>query len=280
MKYAIIVLTLLVLTALLGYFMYDQNKRIVVSKYKVNFDVEKPIRIVHLSDLHSTEFKNLVGKIERSEPDLIAFTGDLINDKAKNTKQMYDYVNELSKICPFAYIPGNHEQRLIDFEKITNKIALAGAVVLKNEVKTIEVNSTQINILGLVEKQGAFSDYKKIIKGNFAYENNGELFKELEKRDGFRLVLSHFPENFQRIGKNKYSQYDFDLMLSGHAHGGQFILPFVGPVFSPGQGLFPKYARGEFGEKPKLVVSRGLGNSEFPLRLFNHPEIVIIDIEK
>lgn len=280
MEYVIAILALLVIVALLVFFIYDQNKRIVFSKYEMKYDTEKPIRIVHLSDIHSTEFKNLINKIKQLEPDLIVFTGDLINDKGKNIKAMLEYVKSFSEICSFAYIPGNHEQRLIDFEKIIGKIGSAGAIVLKNKIRTIEIKDTKVNILGLVEKQGAFTDYKKMIKGNFAYEDQSRLFEQLKKKEGLKLVLSHFPENFEKIGKNKYSQFDFDLMLSGHAHGGQFILPFVGPVFSPGQGLFPKYARGEFGKRPKLIVSRGLGNSEFPLRLFNHPEIVVIDIEK
>ncbi|MCD7872758.1 MAG: hypothetical protein LUG21_05595 [Clostridiales bacterium] len=80
------------------------------------------------------------------------------------------------------------------------------------------------------------------------------------------------------VKENNYSRYNFDLQLSGHAHGGQFILPLIGPVFSPGQGLRPQYAKGAFGEHPKLIVSRGLGNSEFPLRLFNHPEINVITV--
>ena len=81
------------------------------------------------------------------------------------------------------------------------------------------------------------------------------------------------------VSENDYSQYDFDIQLSGHAHGGQFILPLIGPVFSPGQGIRPKYAKGSFGERPKLIISRGIGNAEFPFRLFNHPEINVIDIK-
>ncbi len=77
-----------------------------------------------------------------------------------------------------------------------------------------------------------------------------------------------------------YSQYNFDLQLSGHAHGGQFNLPFVGPVYSPGQGLFPKYAKGFFGDTPKLIVNSGMGNAEFPFRLFNYPEIISISVNK
>ena len=90
---------------------------------------------------------------------------------------------------------------------------------------------------------------------------------------------------YSPLQKNKYNcedveKYDFDLQLSGHAHGGQFKLPFIGPVFSPGQGIFPKYAQGEHGDRPKLIVSRGIGNAEFPFRLFNHPEINVITISK
>ena len=105
-------------------------------------------------------------------------------------------------------------------------------------------------------------------------------FKRLNKLGGYKIVLSHYPENFEGVKEMNYSQYDFDLQLSGHAHGGQFCLPFIGPVFSPGQGLFPKYAKGSFGDRPKLIVSRGLGNAEFPFRLFNHPEINVININQ
>jgi len=92
------------------------------------------------------------------------------------------------------------------------------------------------------------------------------------------IVLSHFPENFEGIPELNYKQYDFDLQLSGHAHGGQWII--FKPLFSPGQGVLPKYARGTFGNRPRLIISRGLGNSEFPLRLFNHPEIIVVDVKK
>ncbi|MGN0529443.1 MAG: phosphoesterase, partial [Eubacterium sp.] len=114
--------------------------------------------------------------------------------------------------------------------------------------------------------------------GTFEYRDMSGYFDKLSQAQGFKIVLSHFPENFEKINELYYKQYDFDLQLSGHAHGGQFILPIVGPVFSPGQGVFPKYARGSFGERPMLIVSRGLGNAEFPFRLFNHPEINVITV--
>ena len=123
-------------------------------------------------------------------------------------------------------------------------------------------------------------DYKARKNGTFVYKDMSPYFAELENNSGFKIVLSHFPENFENVKEMNYSQYDFDIQLSGHAHGGQFCLPFIGPVFSPGQGLFPKYAKGSFGDRPKLIVSRGLGNAEFPFRLFNHPEINVININQ
>ena len=96
--------------------------------------------------------------------------------------------------------------------------------------------------------------------------------------NGIKLVLSHYPENFEANKEISYSRYKFDIMFSGHAHGGQFRLPFVGGLFAPGQGILPKYDSGMYGDKNKLVVSRGLGNSGFPLRLFNRPNIVLVEI--
>ena len=153
-----------------------------------------------------------------------------------------------------------------------------GFNVLLNEVSEADINGNKICILGLDENQADFNDYKARKNGTFVYKDMKPYFDELDKLNGFKIVLSHFPENFEAVKENNYSQYDFDLQLSGHAHGGQFILPFIGPVYSPGQGLFPKYARGSHGERPMLIISRGLGNAEFPFRLFNHPEIIVIKI--
>lgn len=261
-------------------FVYDQNKRIVTSEYQIQADVQHGFCIVHLSDLHSATFHNLISKVKKKSPDLIVITGVLINDRGKHVSKMLSYVNRLTTICPVFYVTGNHERRLGEFENVMQQISQAGATVLLNECTAITIHGQTIHILGLDENQGSFQQYKERRKGNFIYRDNSACFETLCKSDGFKLVLSHFPENFACIGNFSYQQFPFDLMLAGHAHGGQFDLPFIGPVFSPGQGLFPKYAKGKFGDRPALIVSRGLGNSEFPLRLCNHPELVVIKIEK
>ena len=236
------------------------------------------MKIIHLSDFHSKPFKNVLDNVKSIKPDIIVITGDYINDHCKNKGKMLNYAIELRNIAPVYYITGNHERRLDNFEKIMKELENSGFNVLLDKIETTIINGSKINILGLDENQANFADYKSRKNGTFVYKDNSNLFNELSKQDGFKIVLSHFPENFIKVEENNYSKYDFDIQFSGHAHGGQFILPIIGPIFSPGQGLFPKYARGTFGERPKLIISRGLGNAEFPFRLFNHPEINVINI--
>ncbi len=273
----LIAFIVIVLLILFFVFCYYQNNRLDITEYEMESNkVQSDIKIVHLSDFHSKPFKEVLDRTKELDPDIICITGDYINDKCRNKDKMLAYGKELVKIAPVYYITGNHERRLDHFEELMQELEKIGFNVLLNRC----LKTDNITILGLDENQADFSDYKERKKGTFKYKDMSEHFAELEKADNFRLVLCHFPENFEGIKEVNYSQYDFDLQLSGHAHGGQWIMPFVGPLFSPGQGVLPKYARGTFGDRPKLIISRGLGNSEFPLRLFNHPEIVIVKIKK
>ena len=235
--------------------------------------------MVQLSDLHSKPAKNVLNTVKELTPDIIFITGDYINDHEKNKEKMLSYGKELVKTAPVFYITGNHERRLENFDELMSKLKGIGFTVLLDETDDIIINGNKINILGLDENQAGFDDYKARKNGTFKYKDESLLFKELSEKSGYKVVLSHYPENFMAVSENDYSQYDFDIQLSGHAHGGQFILPLIGPVFSPGQGIMPKYAKGSFGERPKLIISRGIGNAEFPFRLFNHPEINVIDIK-
>lgn len=272
---------LAILIIAIAIFLYLQNNLVDVTKYELKSNsVNQDVKIVQLSDLHSKPFEKILQKTMEQNPDIIVITGDFINDHGKNKAKMFDFGKKLIAIAPVYYITGNHERRLDYFDDLMQELKELGFVVLRNEIATVQINSSTINILGLDENQANFEDYKARKNGTFKYKDMSPYFKEFETLEGFKLVLSHFPENFKSVEENNYSQYNFDLQLSGHAHGGQFILPFVGPVYSPGQGLFPKYARGSFGDRPMLIVSRGIGNAEFPFRLFNHPEINVININK
>lgn len=266
--------------ALIGVFLYYQNNKIDITDYDINADsIKDEIKIIHLSDLHSKPFHKVMDIVQAKKPDLILITGDYINDRCKNKEKMIAFGKALVNIAPVYYITGNHERRLEQFEGLMEELKAIGFHVLLNEFACTTVKNSTINILGLDENQADFDDYKARKNGTFKYKDMSPYFRQLKNANGFKIVLSHFPENFEMVKENNYAQYDFDLQFSGHAHGGQFILPFIGPVFSPGQGIHPKYARGSFGTRPKLIVSRGLGNAEFPFRLFNHPEIIIVQLK-
>lgn len=281
MEYIFIIIIVMAVIIAIGVFLYLQNNIIDITKYNLKYDkADEPIRIVQLSDLHSKPFKKVLKKVDEIKPDIICVTGDYINDREKNKKKMLKYAKALVARAKVYYITGNHERRLDNFDELMNELAEAGFIVLLNRVSIYNDKGFEIDFLGLDENQADFDDYKARKKGTFEYKDMSPYFKQLNELGGYKIVLSHFPENFMGVKEMNYSQYDFDLQLSGHAHGGQFCLPFIGPVYSPGQGLKPKYAKGSFGDRPKLIVSRGLGNAEFPFRLFNHPEINVINITK
>lgn len=281
MEYIFIIIIVMAVIIAIGVFLYLQNNIIDITKYNLKYDkADEPIRIVQLSDLHSKPFKKVLKKVDEIKPDIICVTGDYINDREKNKKKMLKYAKALVARAKVYYITGNHERRLGNFDELMNELAEVGFIVLLNRVSIYNDNGFEIDFLGLDENQADFDDYKARKKGTFEYKDMSPYFKQLDELGGYKIVLSHFPENFMGVKEMNYSQYDFDLQLSGHAHGGQFCLPFIGPVYSPGQGLKPKYAKGSFGDRPKLIVSRGLGNAEFPFRLFNHPEINVINISK
>ena len=275
MKYFIIALAFIILFA----FLYYQNNKLDITNYTIDNDnIRGGFKIAHLSDFHSKADKTVLKKLGEIKPDIICITGDYLNDKRSKKDKMLDFGRQLVEIAPVYYITGNHERRLENFDEIMKDIASCGFNVLLDRVEETNINGNLISILGLDENMADHKDYRARMAGTFEYRDMSPLFDELNKHGGFKIVLSHCPENFEGLKELNYSQYDFDIQLSGHAHGGQFILPFIGPVFAPGQGLFPKYARGSFGERPKLIISRGIGGSEFPFRLFNHPEVNIIEV--
>lgn len=266
-----------------GIFCYYQNNKISITNLKVKSNVNKSIRIVQISDLHSKEFgkdNNILYKaIMNQKPDIIVATGDLIDSNMKRINEIIEFCSRLNKKVPIYYILGNNEMRCSRVNEIVEKLKQKNINVLENEISKIKIKGNIINILGLAEKRVDKGEmfYSKV-NSRYEIENVENLFRKLENLKGIKIVLSHYPENFEYVGNYSYNKYNFDIMFSGHAHGGQFILPGLGGVFAPGQGLFPKYYKGIYGNKNKLVVSRGLGNSGFPLRLFNRPNLVIVDL--
>ena len=238
-------------------------------------------RIVQVSDLHNAEFgrgnNELLEVIEDCRPDIIVATGDIIDSGRTDTLTAALFVENALKTTPVYYVTGNHEARLLEqggtgkdeYFKLESIMVNAGANVLHGESVSIERGESDIQIIGIDDPE-----YLRLNK--YAGENRVTLsnIDEFIKEDIFTVLLSHRPELFE-----EYAKSGVNLVIAGHAHGGQFRLPFVGGLFAPNQGFFPRYDSGLYEKNnTKMVVSRGLGNSAVPIRFNNRPEIVVIEL--
>lgn len=229
-------------------------------------------RIAHVSDLHNAEFgednAQLLAMLRELEPDIIAITGDLVDSRRTNLDVALDFVREAVKIAPCYYVTGNHEARISEFPQLESGLKAAGVTVLRNDMVTLERAGETIRIIG-------GDDYSMNADIN-AEESIARIKSEIQAlpTDGYTILLFHRPELCAR-----FAGVGFELVLSGHAHGGQVRIPFVGGLIAPDQGFFPKYDAGLYTVADmSLVVSRGLGNSIVPLRVNNRPEVVLITL--
>lgn len=268
-------LLLLILIPFLIFCLYDQNNTLTKSSYTVSSDQIPDsfdeFKVLQLSDLHNKSFgqnqQRLVDKIKESEPDLIVITGDIIDERRYDEEPALTLAEEIVQLAPVYYVSGNHEMRSGKYEGLRSKLIEVGITVLTNETTTITHNETSIQLAGMENP----SPSNAITFGN----NLQQTFKEAENGP-FTLLLAHRPEWF-----SLYRDYQPDLILSGHAHGGQIRLPFFGALIAPNQGLFPEYTSGVHKEdESTLIISRGLGNSLFPFRINNRPEVVEIILKQ
>lgn len=260
-----------------------QNKHLETTHYtyaaeQLGADLEG-YRIVQISDLHNAKFgknnQKLVDRIRECEPDMIVLTGDLVDSNHTNVDRAVQFVDEIVKICPVYYVTGNHEYWLekSEYDELMSGLADAGVVILDNQVVEISRGDAKFRLVGLDDRSLSDGTLGMLLKDQAGQkeetadnENSGE--KELT------VVLAHEPQYLAR-----YASAGVDLVLSGHAHGGQFRLPFVGGIVAPDQGFLPEYTAGEYYMNgTEMIVSRGLGNSVIPVRLFNYPEIVCVEL--
>ncbi|MCY9141200.1 metallophosphoesterase [Peribacillus frigoritolerans] len=274
-------LYLLLGLVLLTCFFYFQNNSIVTTQYNFSSDkVPKNFngyKIVQLSDLHSKSFENnqseLVEKVKKAKPDLIVFTGDLIDSDRYNEKTSLTLMEKLVQIAPVYYVTGNHEWWSGKFNSLEDKLKYTGVQVMRNTVEEIIIGNDKIQIIGIDDPAKVNKSYAE---RDIAEEDITNAIKGLEEGVNFKILLSHRPELL-----SLYAQYEFDVVFSGHAHGGQVRIPFVGGLVAPNQGLFPEYSSGMHdADKTTMIVNRGLGNSIIPLRVFNRPEIVVVALKR
>ena len=228
-------------------------------------------RVVLITDLHSCYYgpnqNTLIKMVEKQSPDIVILSGDIFDDKLKE-KNAEITVKRLAEKYPCYYVSGNHEFWTEHIDEIKATIRNAGVTVLEGDCETIDVHGRIIDICGVDDPTRlTHKEWTEQIKS--AYSEC--------KESHIKILASHRPERV-----SDYEQFGFDLVLAGHAHAGQFRIPFINRgLFAPNQGFFPEYINGAYKLKngSTMVVSRGLARESTPLpRFFNHPQIVVIDI--
>ena len=232
-------------------------------------------RIAHVSDLHNAEMgkdnEKLLDMLREADPDIIAITGDIIDSRNTDIDIALQFTKAAMEIAPCYYVTGNHEARASEFDKLKEGMIELGVAVLEDGRIELEQSGKTISLLGVndpsFQTDYLFGDSETVIQG--------KLQEIINEEETYTILLSHRPELFE-----VYRESKVDLVLSGHAHGGQFRLPFVGGLVAPNQGLFPKYDAGLYTEEnTNMIVSRGIGNSILPFRFNNRPEVILIELK-
>ena len=244
--------------------------------YTVESDkIDTPIRIVFISDLHNCFYggfdqSGIIDAIEEAQPDIVLFGGDIVS-KTGGTENAETLLRAVSEKYPCAYSAGNHEEMRSDKSAVFKMIDGAGVTVLNGQSTDLEIKGQKIHISGIVEPF-TYSDQLQQIFGAIAPES-------------YDILLLHQPECVTECISPPFTKKaDFDLILSGHDHGGQWRIPYIleQGLYAPDQGFFPEYTNGQrqFGSTVH-IVSRGLArqlNMIFIPRIFNRPEFSVIDI--
>ena len=252
----------LIILALTILFLAQQTNTLKTTNYTWQSDrvpeAFDGFRIAQLSDLHNKRFgkgqKRLVEAIQAARPDMIAFTGDLVDDATKNLDFVREFLDGVKNLAPIYYVDGNHDENSPHYDAF---LALL----------------SQYNVMVL-------NGYARLERGGDAMTLAGFPFwpvryKQLDTSVPADIVLLHDPFEFENFAKNGYG-----LMLAGHIHGGQIALPGGRAIYMPSAGLFPKYSAGLYRHgEAAMIVSRGLGTVGVPFRAFSLPEIVIIELK-
>ena len=231
--------------------------------------------IAQVSDLHNTEFgeenSDLLELLSEVEPHVIVLTGDLIDSRQTDIEIALDFAGKAVQIAPVYYVSGNHESRVPEYEQLKTGLVDLGVTVLENQKVQITKDGESITLMGIQDPSFS-TDY---LFGDAESVSRQAISSLQNESDGFTVLLSHRPELFYL-----YVDTGVDLVFSGHAHGGQFRLPFVGGLVAPNQGFFPKYDAGQFTEEnTTMIVSRGVGNSIIPFRINNPPELIVVELK-
>ncbi|MDO5111179.1 MAG: metallophosphoesterase [Clostridia bacterium] len=269
------------LLALAGVWLYRGNTAIGTTRFFIE-DARIPdafdgFAIAQLSDLHNTRFgkqqQRLIAKLKDAAPDIIVVTGDLIDSRHTDVDAAMQAMRQAAAIAPVYYVTGNHEARLYHgaYKTLEAQMEEAGVHVLHDAPARLYRGGETIQLIGLDDPA-----FRAVENPYEDMQDELRVLRQLDAQDAYTVLLSHRPELFKT-----YCEAGVELAFCGHAHGGQWRIPFSGGVFAPNQGFFPRYAAGSFTSgSTTMIVSRGLGRSIVPLRINNPPELVIATLIK
>ncbi len=260
-------------SATAGILLAALDVRLAVPHYTVESEkVDGPIRLAVLTDLHACRYgknqEQLVAAVAAQKPDLVVMCGDIVDDEPRMEEwRALLTVKKLADRWPVYYAAGNHEYRTGRLAEIKKLLTACGAVVLDGKCVRVAVGGQMVQIGGIDDPETGEENWE------------AQLSAAGSSLDGshFSILLTHRPERV-----SDYADSGFDLVLAGHAHGGQWRLPgLINGVLAPNQGMFPTYVGGRYEiGGATLIVSRGLARESTRVpRLFNRPELVVVDIE-
>ena len=287
----IILFAVIVVLLILAIFAFDT--RLLIRQYTIEADeTDTPIRIALVTDLHSCDYGenqiDLIAAINAQNPDILLLGGDIFDDVKEDTNTE-EFLAGIAARYPCYYITGNHEcwGGTYRFDKQMAILEKYNIPVLSGETVTLDINGETINLCGVDDpdvymvRTDAENDPEGYIQAQTNKENTFidtlSALSNAADENVFTILLSHRPEFFEL-----YGEYTFDLVLCGHAHGGQWRIPLLlNGLYAPHQGIFPKYAGGRYdGEDMTMIVSRGLARETTKVpRIFNRPELVVIDVK-
>jgi len=260
------------------------NNTIAIVHYNLKsplLNEQSNIKIVLVSDLHSGVYGKdqsiLIDKIKNSSPDLIVLAGDIFDDLVPMTGAKL-FLSGIADIAPVYFVTGNHEHWSSDLMTIHEVLLSYGVTILSDEYTNIIINNNEIVLAGIEDPAGLGVSGRKLYEIS-EYDQNyimEKMFRELDEISLYKILVAHRPEKI-----DLYTKYSFNLVLSGHTHGGQVRIPYMlNGLYAPNQGLFPKYGGGVYTHGNLIhIISRGLSKKYKLPRVWNPPELVIITIE-
>ncbi len=230
-------------------------------------------KLAQVSDLHNHPWgSQLIERIKTEKPDIIVVTGDLVDSSHTDFNIAVKFMEDAMQIAPVYYVTGNHEAWLPNYQELERRLIDAGVHMMDDTNIRIKKGTAQVNLIGIQDPDFVERDQFEGIQQSIVTTKLQPLLADGE----YNIVLCHRPELF-----DGYVETGADLAITGHAHGGQVRIPFVGGLVAPNQGFLPKYTEGVYHQNnTDMVVSRGLGNSVLPVRINNMPELVIISLKK